>query len=196
MRTAEQLGYLVTHGLREKGVLTGARFMIQSERDPIHLDSRIEAFLNETIPLIFEKMTQNDFNLHCSALKLDLTQKKKTLASESKQHWDSILSGSNDFKRPWIDANDLNSISIDDLKDFYENYFKNCSGNNQRAKVAVHIWSKVALKSYEIDQIDYYKNLNSKKTSKGSKILVIQGDRDAFVQSMELYPCVYKPTEE
>jgi insulysin len=183
LRTTEQLGYIVTLGLREKGTLTGIRFLIQSERDPLYLDSRIEAFLSESVPEILKKMTENenDFKLHCSSLKLDLTQKKKTLAGESKQHWDAILSGSNDFLRPFIDSKVLDTLTIENVKEFYENYLN--STGKLRRKVSVHIWSKSAIKSANLDIDEIYKNFP----------IVIKGNRDEFVKSMELYPSIYTP---
>lgn len=177
LRTAEQLGYLVTHGLREKGVLSGLRFMIQSERTPVYLDSRIEAFLSENVPAILNKMTETDFQVHCTSLKQDLTQKKKTLSGESKQHWEAILSGSNDFLRPWIDAAMLNKITLDEMKEFYGNYLKQQAP--KRTKVAVHIWSKESL----VDSEKAYENVST---------VVIREGRDEFVKQMELYPSIYK----
>lgn len=180
LRTAEQLGYLVTHGLREKGVLCGLRFMIQSERDPVYLDSRIEAFLSESVPTILAKMSESDFQVHCTALKQDLTQKKKTLAGESKQHWEAILSGSNDFLRPWIDAAALGSIDLQLMKEFYGNYLK--PGAPQRTKAAVHIWSNKQA------NYDVYDN--------STGVTVIREGRDEFVKQMELYPSIYKPSSQ
>ena len=182
LRTTEQLGYLVTHGLREKGVLSGLRFLIQSERDPLYLDGRIENFLNEQVPSILSKMSLKDFEMHCTALKQDLTQKKKTLSGESKQHWESILSGSNDFLRPWKDAKVLKSVTLDDLKSFHSRYIKR--DGCDRSKVAVHIWSKVAWSSSaDVSSVDEeYKKLS----------VVIRDDRDEFVKSQELYPSIYK----
>ena len=186
LRTSEQLGYIVTHGLREKGLLTGLRFLIQSERDPIYLDSRIEKFLSENVKEILNKMTEKDFYLHSSSLKQDLTQKKKTLSGESKQLWDSILSGSNDFLRPWIDAKTLNDLKIEDLKEFYENYLLPTS--ELRTKVAVHIWSKSALESDGNGSVE-----TVMKEYEKLDCLIIKDNRDEFVKSMELYPSIYQP---
>lgn len=184
LRTAEQLGYLVTHGLREKGVLCGMRFLIQSERDPLYLDERIEAFLNTTVDSKLTEMTENDFRIHCAALKQDLTQKKKTLCGESKQHWEAILSGSDDFLRPWIDAKTLDAISLEDMKSFYQEFIK--SSGSKRSKVAVHIWSKSALSDPQQFQEKYDK----------SNGLVIKGNRDEFIKTRELYPSTYEPVKE
>ena len=178
LRTVEQLGYLVTHGLREKGVLCGLRFLIQSERDPLHLDSRIEAFLTKNATEILTNMSEKDFETHRRALQQDLTQKKKTLAGESKHLWESIISGSNDFLRPWTDASQLSSVSLEDLRQFHDRFVI----GSLRTKVAVHIWSMNALASRSIDQI--YPNTPSQS--------IIINNRDEIVKSRELYPSIYK----
>jgi insulysin len=185
LRTTEQLGYIVNLGLRVKGILTGIRVSIQSEKDPLYLDSRIEAFLSESVPEILKKMTENDFKLHCSSLKLDLTQKKKTLAGESRQYWNAILSGSNDFLRHWIDSKVLETLTIESVKEFYENYLK--PTGKLRTKISVHIWSKLAIKSVSTNS-----SINIDEIYKKFPI-VIKGNRDEFVKSMKLYPCTYTP---
>lgn len=180
LRTGEQLGYIVTHGLREKGVLSGVRFLIQSERDPLYLDSRIQSFINDHVSQTLAKMTENDFKIHCTALKQELTQKEKTLRGESKKHWDAILSGSNDFQRPWIDADQLDSLEIKDLSQFYSNFLT--KGGAETCKISVHIWSRKAISDFDGDYKEKYQEFP----------IVITEDRDEFVKTMELYPSIYK----
>jgi insulysin len=57
LRTKEQLGYLVFSGVRKQPGMMGFRIIIQSERDPIYLENRIEAFL---IRLEVCLMTRNE----------------------------------------------------------------------------------------------------------------------------------------
>jgi insulysin len=45
LRTKEQLGYLIFSGVRNQPGSMGLRIIIQSERHPIYLENRIEAFL-------------------------------------------------------------------------------------------------------------------------------------------------------
>ena len=181
LRTAEQLGYIVTHGLREKGILTGLRFLIQSERDPLYLDSRIQSFVNEHVTQTLAKMTEKDFQIHCTALKQELTQKEKTLRGESKKHWDAILCGSNDFQRPWIDAKELNSLQIEDLKKFHSQFLM--QNGAETLKISVHIWSQKAIESTETGSFaGKYEGFP----------LVIKDNRDEIVKMMELYPSIYK----
>lgn len=45
LRTKEQLGYMVFSGARRQNAVEGYRVIVQSERHPLYLESRIEAFL-------------------------------------------------------------------------------------------------------------------------------------------------------
>lgn len=47
LRTKEQLGYIVWGGLRCFIGSLGIRIIIQSERDTVYLENRIESFLSE-----------------------------------------------------------------------------------------------------------------------------------------------------
>ena len=46
LRTQEQLGYIVSSGLRKQTGMISFRIIIQSDRDPLFLESRIEQFLS------------------------------------------------------------------------------------------------------------------------------------------------------
>ena len=48
LRTKEQLGYVVWSGVRPAATMMGYRVLIQSERDPEYLETRINAFLLKT----------------------------------------------------------------------------------------------------------------------------------------------------
>ena len=45
LRTQEQLGYIVFSGVRRVHGVQGLRFIVQSEKAPSFVDSRVEAFL-------------------------------------------------------------------------------------------------------------------------------------------------------
>lgn len=175
LRTNEQLGYIVTHGLREKGVLGGLRFLIQSERDPLYLESRIEAFLAQNVPKTLASTTESDFKQHCTALKSELTQKKKTLAGEAKQHWDAILSGSFDFERPWVDASLLDSVTLGEVTEFYQQYL--ARGGQKRCKLSVQIWNLIQRSGRDIP------------VAEGNSLIT---DRKNFIQELQsFYPTTY-----
>ena len=46
LRTKEQLGYIVFSGTKVQTGMVGFRVLVQSERDPVYLEERVEAFLS------------------------------------------------------------------------------------------------------------------------------------------------------
>ena len=46
LRTQEQLGYIVFSGVRRVHGAQGLRFIVQSEKHPSYVDTRVEAFLH------------------------------------------------------------------------------------------------------------------------------------------------------
>jgi len=96
LRTKEQLGYLVFSGLRKSVGSMGLRFIIQSEKDPIHLENRIEAFL-KLLEKKLEEMTPEEFDSHRSSLIHKKTEALKNLSQESTRYWQQITSGYYDF---------------------------------------------------------------------------------------------------
>ncbi len=174
LRTNEQLGYIVTHGLREKGTLSGLRFMIQSERDPGFLNDRIEAFLAQNVPIVLDSLTATGWLQHCSSLRSELTQKKKTLAGEAKSFWDAILSGNFDFERSWRDADllDGSTISKEHLMAFYEEFLK--PGAPKRSKLCVQIWNEVS---------------QPQRAKLAAESVIV--DREAFIKQQSFLPTTY-----
>ena len=47
LRTQEQLGYIVTSGVRRAHGTQGIKFLIQSDRHPQYVDERIEDFIKQ-----------------------------------------------------------------------------------------------------------------------------------------------------
>ena len=100
LRTQEQLGYIVycsTWNLPGSGH-AGLRIVVQSERGPAYLESRVEAFL-ETMKIHIEDMDASAFEEQKSGLEKKLTEKVKTTEEETSQFWAHIDNGYLDFMR-------------------------------------------------------------------------------------------------
>lgn len=97
LRTKEQLGYIVFTSLRTFSTTLGFRLLIQSERTPEYLDSRIEAFLVQ-LGGIIDKMSDSDFEGHKRSLTLKRLEKPKNLDQESTRHWTQISGEYYDFE--------------------------------------------------------------------------------------------------
>jgi insulysin len=100
LRTKEQLGYVV---LCSSWVLAGSgcsgiRIVVQSERGPAYLESRVDAFL-EGMKTVIEEMKDDEFEEQKNGLEKKLTEKVKTVAEETTIFWSHIDSGYLDFYR-------------------------------------------------------------------------------------------------
>ena len=110
LRTKEQLGYIVSAsqwvapGANESGL----RIVVQSERGPVYLEERIEAFL-EHMKGVIEAMSGDEFLEQKAGLERRWTEAPKNLSEEVNRHWAHIDSGYLDFLRResswyWIES--------------------------------------------------------------------------------------------
>lgn len=100
LRTREQLGYIVScspwslAGSSERGL----RIVVQSEKKPEYVETRVEAFLDEMKTKI-EDMSEEEFNTHKHGLTKKWTEAEKNLAEEVSHFLTHINSGQWDFLR-------------------------------------------------------------------------------------------------
>jgi insulysin len=97
LRTKEQLGYVVFSGARMTATTVGYRFIIQSEKTPEYLETRIDAFLIGYGKMMRE-ISQSDFEGHKRSLITKRLEKLKNLDQESNRHWSHIESECFDFE--------------------------------------------------------------------------------------------------
>ncbi|TDZ49920.1 putative zinc protease [Colletotrichum trifolii] len=141
LRTKEQLGYVVFSGVRSFATTYGFRFIIQSERTPEYLESRIEAFLN-LFSNNLESMSDADFEGHKRSLIVRRLEKLKNLDQESSRHWAQISSEYYDFDLAQHDASHIKTLSKADMIDFFQQYIK--PGSPSRAKLSVHLHAQAS----------------------------------------------------
>uniref|UniRef100_A0A8C5DHU0 Insulin-degrading enzyme n=1 Tax=Gouania willdenowi TaxID=441366 RepID=A0A8C5DHU0_GOUWI len=98
LRTKEQLGYIVFSGPRRANGVQGLRFIIQSEKAPHYLESRVEAFLC-TMEKAVEEMSDEAFQKHIQALAIRRLDKPKKLSAECAKYWGEIISQQYNFDR-------------------------------------------------------------------------------------------------
>ncbi|KAK5085689.1 metalloprotease [Lithohypha guttulata] len=136
LRTKEQLGYVVWSGLRPSATMIGYRVLIQSEREPEYLESRIEAFLVK-----FKKdladMTQEDFDKHKKSLIARKLEKVKNLTTETNRLWNYIAGEAYNFFQIDTDVESIRKLSKQDMQDFFHQFIDPQSPT--RAKLSVHL---------------------------------------------------------
>ncbi|KAL3417361.1 zinc protease [Phlyctema vagabunda] len=136
LRTKEQLGYVVFSGQRPAATTIGYRFIIQSEKTPEYLESRIDAFLTlfgETL----EKMPESEFEGHKRSLITKRLEKLKNLDQESGRLWNHIDSETYDFDLARQEASHIKALTKNDMIKFFQQYISPASPS--RAKLAIYL---------------------------------------------------------
>ena len=139
LRTKEQLGYVVWSGIKRKAGVQGLRVLIMSDKHPSHVDERIEAFLDTMLKNIAE-LPDEDFDKHKAAVRANILEKPKKLASRTSQYWIEIYAGNYNFDRDNIDADDLDSVTKEEVLAFYKEHISRQS--DKRRKLSCHVVSK------------------------------------------------------
>lgn len=141
LRTTEQLGYIVQSGVRNFGPLTGIKILVQSERDPIYVESRIEAFLATRIhDLLFKTMTVQDFERQVQSLIEKKLRKDMKLREETSRYWGQIMSGYYDFWEVKEEVEVMRRVTLEDARKFFMDWI--IPGAGRAKKVSVHIRSQ------------------------------------------------------
>jgi len=102
LRTKQQLGYVVFVTRWDPNGSIGLRFLLQSEREPVYLESRVDAFL-EAYKLQLAATPLEEFEKQREGLISKKLEKLENLYSETSRFWGHITSGYSDFLgRKWI----------------------------------------------------------------------------------------------
>ena len=140
LRTKEQLGYSVNCSSRCTGRVLGLGVVIQSALyDPLHLESRVEAFF-ANFDVVLQKMPPSEFERTHSALASELRTKHNNLIEESDSHWAHISTGTYRFSSRQEEASALEDLTMDDVLAFYRKYI--CPGSLERRRLSVHVHGK------------------------------------------------------
>ncbi|TPX31670.1 hypothetical protein SmJEL517_g05085 [Synchytrium microbalum] len=138
LRTKEQLGYMVFSGLRKMNGNNFVRVIIQSEKDPAFLETRIEAFW-VSMRATIETMSDDDFARQRQSLVSKLLEKSKKLVEEYQRLWVHIASGQYDFAAETRIAGLVSTIAKPDMIEFFDSYISRNGAS--RAKLSTHIQS-------------------------------------------------------
>ncbi|XP_045516771.1 insulin-degrading enzyme isoform X1 [Pieris brassicae] len=138
LRTREQLGYIVFSGVRRSAGAQGLRVIVQGDRHPAHLDSRIVAFLDSAREYL-EKMSEEEFLKHRSSLAAERLERPKRLSDKAGRVWGEITSQMYNFERARVEVDELNAVTKRELLDFYSRHVH--SSSPEARKLSVHVVS-------------------------------------------------------
>ena len=122
LRTQEQLGYIVSSGVRSFGGAQGCKIIIQSDRTPVYLDERIEKFIGQTKQVIGD-MTDEEFQKHVDALALNKLEEPKKMSKQCEIYWNEIASHQYHFDRENVEVAELRKLTKNDLNEFMQVIF-------------------------------------------------------------------------
>ena len=143
LRTKEQLGYIVWTGSKMSATTMGYRVIIQSERPPDYLETRINAFL-ALFGRSLEKMDAEQFESHKRSLINKKLEKVKNLDQESSRFWHHIGSDEYDFLQKEIEVEHLKPLTKAEMMEFFKQYIDPTSPG--RAKLSVHMVAQTSPK--------------------------------------------------
>ncbi|KAG0165438.1 Insulinase (Peptidase M16) [Apophysomyces sp. BC1034] len=139
LRTKEQLGYVVFSCTRRHFGTLGLSFIVQSERDTVYLENRIEEFL-DTLYQVITNLSDEEYNAHVSSLIAEKQEKFKNMSQEGLKYWDDIYSGYYEFDGVGKDVKELQQIKKASLLDFFNTFIHPSSARFR--KLSIHIQSQ------------------------------------------------------
>ncbi|CAG8475592.1 2249_t:CDS:10 [Acaulospora colombiana] len=154
LRTKEQLGYSVYCATKEMTSTMEFRVVIQSEKDTVYLEKRIEAFLDK-LQEIIENLSEEEYQKHVNSLIEKKLEKNKNLSDECQKYWCIICSGYYEFNKIEVDTKGLRELKKPELLKFYNTYIHPKSPSQK--KISIH------MKSQNLELIKMYNNIDIKK---------------------------------
>lgn len=170
LRTKEQLGYVVWSGVRPSATTTGYRVLIQSERTPQYLETRIDAFLAK-FKNDLAGMSQEDFDKHKKSLIARKLEKVKNLTSETNRLWGYVISETYNFFQIETDVEHIRKVTKQDVQEFFDHYIDPQSPT--RAKVSIHLDAQKVVKdesSPEEQKEELAEKLSKYFTAQGAEV--------------------------
>uniref|UniRef100_A0A671U714 Insulin-degrading enzyme n=1 Tax=Sparus aurata TaxID=8175 RepID=A0A671U714_SPAAU len=186
LRTKEQLGYIVFSGPRRANGVQGLRFIIQSEKAPHYLESRVEAFLC-TMEKAVEEMNEEAFQKHIQALAIRRLDKPKKLSAECAKYWGEIISQQYNFDRDNIEVAYLKTLTKENIMQFYRDRLT--VEAPKRHKVSVHVLSREMDSCPIVGEFPAQNDVNLAPAPSLPQPTLVQ-DMTEFKRSLPLFPLV------
>lgn len=186
LRTKEQLGYIVFSGPRRANGVQGLRFIIQSEKAPHYLESRVEAFLC-TMEKSVEEMADEAFQKHIQALAIRRLDKPKKLSAECAKYWGEIISQQYNFDRDNTEVSYLKTLTKENVMHFYRERLM--VDAPKRHKVSVHVLSREMDSCPIVGEFPAQNDVNLAPAPSLPQPTLVQ-DMTEFKRSLPLFPLV------
>eukprot|EP00536_Pseudo-nitzschia_multiseries_P003629 jgi/Psemu1/186282/e_gw1.57.67.1 len=124
LRTRQQLGYIVSSGVRAVGKTKSLGFIVQSASAKNEkLTNEIIKYLDTIRPKYLETLGDGDFAVYVKSMIDRKTEPDKELASETTRNWAEISSGRMQFDRRQLEVAALLDLTKEDLVDFWDRVY-------------------------------------------------------------------------
>lgn len=134
LRTKQQLGYIVSSGLKGLGKTRMLAFVVQSSiATNDKLTKEIFNYLDQVRPKLLNKLNDGSFAVYIKSLIDRKTEPDKQLATEVMRNWGEIANGRFQFNRIQQEVSALLSLEMDDLLQFWDTLY--VQGNERRILV-------------------------------------------------------------
>mmetsp|Transcript_24900 Transcript_24900/g.45085 ORF Transcript_24900/g.45085 Transcript_24900/m.45085 type:complete len:1154 (+) Transcript_24900:107-3568(+) len=133
LRTRQQLGYIVSSGVKAIEETRVLSLIVQSSVAPVEkLTTEILKFADSIRSKLLEPLNEGDVALYVKGLLDRKTEPDKTLASEVTRNWGEIASGRLEFDRIQREAGALLDVNKNDILQFWDNYYLGQSESGRR----------------------------------------------------------------
>ncbi|CAG8740860.1 38984_t:CDS:10 [Gigaspora margarita] len=166
-------------GIRRMASSLGVRVIIQSEKDTVYLENKIEDFLN-ILQTLIEEMSEEEYQKQVQSLITKKLEKPKNLYQEAQRYWNHIDSGYYDFDQVDTDVAELRTITKPELLDFYKQLVHPSSPIQK--KLSVHLQSQKHLKKSKPIDVNH---LYSCLSAQGLTTITIE-NLQTFLSSKEI----------
>jgi len=121
LRTNQQLGYIVSCGVKAVSSSRLLSFVVQSSIAPVErLNAEILKFVNNAKKAFLDPLSDDEIQAVAKALVLKKTDPDKKLASEATRNWNEIATGRLQFDRRQKEAEALLTIKKKDLLEYWD----------------------------------------------------------------------------
>jgi insulysin len=126
LRTKQQLGYIVSSGVRGLGKTRFLGFIVQSSvASTEKLTKEILRYLDGVRPKLLEKLSEGDYAVYVKSLIERKTDPDRQLTTEVTRNWGEIGSGRLQFDRIQREVSVLLDLSKTDLLEFWDSLYIN-----------------------------------------------------------------------
>ncbi|KAH9461095.1 hypothetical protein Pst134EA_017404 [Puccinia striiformis f. sp. tritici] len=139
LRTNEQLGYLVRSYTAMSPGQCALKIIVQSERDPQFVESRIEHFLHWFLENKLRAIPDDEFEEMKTSLINKALEDFKNMSDETSHYWMHIKAGYYGFEQRFKDVEIIKKITKESMIEFYEQKIDPSSPN--RSKCSTHVVS-------------------------------------------------------